>query len=79
MRRCKYFMLESFSYLNPWSGKTETTKTIRCPIGQLSYMWNGVGEAPCHTGNPPCYTPVELDPYWKDIFDETNRRLNNDR
>lgn len=24
------------------------------------------------------YIPVELDPYWKDIFDETNRRLNND-
>lgn len=23
------------------------------------------------------YTPVEIDPYWKDIIDETNRRLNN--
>lgn len=23
------------------------------------------------------YTPVELDPYWKNIIDETNRRLNN--
>lgn len=23
------------------------------------------------------YTPVEIDPYWKDIVDETNRRLNN--
>lgn len=22
------------------------------------------------------YTPVEIDPYWKDIIDETNRRLN---
>lgn len=22
------------------------------------------------------YTPVEVDPYWKDIIDETNRRLN---
>ena len=22
------------------------------------------------------HTPVEIDPYWKDIFDETNRRLN---
>lgn len=21
------------------------------------------------------YTPVEIDPYWKDIIDETNRRL----
>lgn len=21
------------------------------------------------------YTPVEVDPYWKDIIDETNRRL----
>lgn len=25
------------------------------------------------------YTPVELDPYWKDIVDETNRRLNNEK
>lgn len=25
-----------------------------------------------------CYTPVEVDPYWKDIIDETNRRLNNE-
>lgn len=24
---------------------------------------------------PQCYEPVEVDPYWKDIFDETNRRL----
>lgn len=21
------------------------------------------------------YVPVKVDPYWKDIFDETNRRL----
>lgn len=21
------------------------------------------------------YTPIEVDPYWKDIIDETNRRL----
>lgn len=24
---------------------------------------------------PECYTPVEIDPYWLDIFNETNRRL----
>lgn len=24
------------------------------------------------------YTPVEVDPYWKGIIDETNRRLNNE-
>lgn len=24
------------------------------------------------------YRPVELDPYWKDIVDETNRRLYNE-
>ena len=48
-----------------------------CLMGQLPYVWDGVGEVPCHTGNPPCYTPVELDPYWKDIFNETNKRLYN--
>ncbi|WP_289146986.1 hypothetical protein [uncultured Megamonas sp.] len=48
-----------------------------CSRGQLPYVWDGVGEAPCHTGNSPCYTPVELDPYWKDIFNETNKRLYN--
>ena len=31
-----------------------------CPIGSMI---------------PNCYTPVEIDPYWKDIVDETNRRL----
>lgn len=25
------------------------------------------------------YTPVEIDPYWKDIVDETNRSLNNEK
>lgn len=30
----------------------------------------------CEQGLSVCYTPVELDPYWKDIVDETNRRLN---
>lgn len=25
------------------------------------------------------YTPVEIDPYWKDIVDETNKRLNNEK
>lgn len=24
------------------------------------------------------YNPVEIDPYWKDIVDETNRRLYNE-
>lgn len=30
-------------------------------------------------GIAKCYTPVEIDPYWKDIVDETNRRLNNEK
>ena len=25
------------------------------------------------------HTPVDLAPYWKDIVDETNRRLNNEK
>lgn len=28
----------------------------------------------CNCNN---YISVEIDPYWKDIIDETNRRLNN--
>ena len=77
MRKCKYFMQESWCYTDPWTRKTEKASTIKCLMGQLPYVWNGVGEAPCCTGNPPCHTPVELDPYWKDIFNETNKRLYN--
>lgn len=76
MRRCKYFIRDTWYYLTP-QNKTEKASSIRCLMGQLPYVWDGVGKIPCHTGNPPCYTPVELDPYWKDTFDETNRRLYN--
>lgn len=77
MRRCKYFEQESWCYRDPRSSKTEIASSIRCLMGQLYYVWDGVSEVPCYTGNTPCYTPVELDPYWKDIFDETNKRLYN--
>lgn len=76
MRRCRYFERETWCYLTP-KNKIEKASTVRCFRGQLVYVWDGISEVPCSIGNAPCYTPVELDPYWKDIFDETNRRLYN--
>lgn len=77
MRKCKYFEQETWCYLDPRTGKIEKASSIRCTRGQLYYVWDGVSEPPCPTGNTPCYTPVDIDPYWKDIFDETNKRLYN--
>nr|DAL96041.1 MAG TPA: hypothetical protein [Caudoviricetes sp.] len=67
MRRCKYFYRETWLCDNyiPCSG-------ILCTRYQLPY----VKIEDCKIGLNPCYTPVEVDPYWKDIIDETNRRLN---
>lgn len=53
---------------------------------RCKYLKNDLGFFICYKGDtlcfcpvglmiPQCYEPVELDPYWKDIFDETNRRL----
>ena len=66
MRRCKYFYRETWLCDNyiPCS-------CILCTRYQLSY----VKIEDCKTGLNPCYTPVEVDLYWKDIIDETNRRL----
>lgn len=66
MRRCKYFYREtwlSYDYI-PCS-------SILCTRCQLPY----VKIEDCETGLSPCYTPVEIDPYWKDIIDETNKRF----
>lgn len=74
MRRCKYFEKESWCYLD-LSNQVQIASSIKCLRGQMYFLWDGVSEVPCQTGNAPCYTPVEIDSYWKDIFDETNKRL----
>lgn len=68
MRRCKYFYRETWLCYNyiPCSAITCTRKQL--PFVEIES---------CDTGINDCYTPVEIDPYWKDIIDETNRRLNN--
>lgn len=70
MRRCKYYYRETWVYPD--------TIPEYCSIVQCSKGFNlGFRPSNCRKGLSDCYTPVELDPYWKDIFDETNRRLNN--
>lgn len=69
MRRCKYEVInKSFRFIN---NELLSTREWFClhdnTKGCMLYV---------ECGN---YTPVELDPYWKDIIDETNRRLNNVR
>lgn len=64
MRRCKYFIRDIPDFPHGI-----------CTFGNL-YGFKYWTPSQCLNGGY-CYTPVELDPYWKDIFDETNRRLNN--
>lgn len=69
MRRCKYEVVnKSFRFID---NDLLSTKEFFClhdkAKGCMSYAW-------CNN-----YTPVEIDPYWKDIVDETNRRLNNEK
>lgn len=67
MRRCKYEVVnKSFRFVN---NKLLLTREWFClhdnEKGCMLYT---------ECGN---YIPVEIDPYYKDIIDETNRRLNN--
>lgn len=66
MRRCKHFIETTLIY----------RILVDCDKKLLGRNWDGTGELGCNKGVYPCYEPVEIDPYWKDIFDETNRRLN---
>lgn len=70
MRRCKYFYSETWVYP---SNPPEYHRIAQC-TGEFKL---GFCPSECRKGIPECYTPVEIDPYWKDIVDETNRRLNN--
>lgn len=69
MKRCKHFYLEIWtSPFNP----PEIIQFTRCSRYTLGFC-----PLNCEKGLPDCYEPVEINPYWKDIIDETNRRLNN--
>ena len=75
MRRCKYFYRYTWCYEDYVTKQIEKASGVQCIKGRLPYVWDGISNIPCLNGSTDCYTPVELDPYWKDIFDETNRRL----
>lgn len=75
MRRCKYFYRYTWYYEDYITNQKKKASSVKCEKGGLPYVWSGIGDIPCLNGNTDCYTPVELDPYWKDVFDETNRRL----
>lgn len=69
MRRCKYFYREST--LCPLNNSFEKATFIQCTSCRMT-VWN-VDD--CKLGKLECYSPVTVDAYWKDIVDETNRRL----
>lgn len=74
MRRCKYYSSEAFCYEDYSTGDKNIVIGCYCcfpytPETGCEFMNCLVG-IDCNN-----YTPVEIDPYWKDIIDETNRRL----
>lgn len=78
MRRCKYFNGIVWYYKNYPEGTIELGSGVNCDKNMFVYSWDGTGELLCNEGIYHCYQPVEIDPYWKNIIDETNRRLNNE-
>lgn len=75
MRRCKYLEEISWVYESYPECTMKFGHAIKCNKCMLVYSWGGIGEPLCNEDTYPCYEPVDLDPYWKDIIDETNRRL----
>lgn len=62
MRRCKYAIINN-SIFYDCCGKDNNEEICHQKALKIAIL--------------DCYEPVEIDPYWKDIIDETNRRLNN--
>lgn len=79
MRRCKYFRRISWTFYDKKSG-FGIVSAIKCDCGKFVYNYSEDNTTGCEM-EPlyPCYEPVELDPYWKDIVDETNRRIDNEK
>lgn len=72
MRRCIYFNKVV------WLDEDGSVITgIGCYRHQYVYCYNP--ETNDCSSICSSYQPVELDPYWKDIVEQTNRRLNNGR
>ena len=69
MRRCRYNLFDVM-LIPTIDGSKELIKINSCIFD------NNTSDdiIPCKC---QYYIPVELDPCWKDIVDETNRRLNN--
>ena len=79
MRRCKYFRRISWTFYHKVLG-FDVASSIQCSLSRLVYNYSRDYETGCEMEPMyPCYEPVEIDPYWKDIVDETNRRLNNEK
>lgn len=80
MRRCKHFYKYTWCYEDYVTRQIEKASGVQCMKCRLPYVWDGISSIPCLLeGGCPYYTPVEVDPYWKDIVDETNRRLYGNR
>ena len=75
MRRCKYFYQYTNTYNDYITREKKMVLVYYCTKKRIPYEWNGESYIPCLFIQQDCYTPVEIDPYWKDIVDETNRRL----
>lgn len=71
MRRCRYNLFDVMLIPNI-DGSKELIKINKCIFDNNSF--NTIVPCMCDY-----YIPVEIDPYWKDIVDETNRRLNNEK
>ena len=77
MRRCKHFNRDTWCYRDRVTGKIEYAGSVYCNRNWIVYMWDNLVNGECEACiECPYYEVVEIDPYWKDIFDETNRRLN---
>ena len=80
MRRCKHFNRETHCYPDYITGEMKYARGANCDKNGTVYMWGNLVNGECRAYvECPYYEVAEIDPYWKDIFDETNRRLNNDR
>ena len=71
VRKCKYFLYQTWWYPINSEIKEGTVARYGCKISNMKILDECKG---CTE-----YTPAELNPDWKDIIEEFNRRLSNDR
>lgn len=73
MRRCKYYFRYAWWYKEYPSNNIKIASAMICNYKHTKDTFDNF--VSCLFGKCSLYTPVEVDPYWKDIIDETNRRL----